>query len=356
MDQSPSLSDSRVDALVSEDGARGVRPPARADLKLVVIIPCLNEEKTVARVVGDVPSEVPGVVEVVVVVIDDGSSDATADTARSAGAEVIVHHENQGLGMTFRRGVHAALAHGADVIVNVDGDGQFESADIVKLVEPIVAGEADMVTASRFADRRLIPKMPRVKRWGNRWVARIVRLLTGERFHDVSCGFRAFSREALLNMNLFGSFTYTQETFLDLIFKGFRIVEVPVKVRGSREFGTSRIASSIPRYAIRSLQIMLRAFVSYRPFTSFAAVAAVFLAGGFGLLGFLLYHYLTSGSFSPHIWAGFVGGSLVFVGIMTLVIGLIGDIMLRLRLNQEQILYFLKAERYSDRSGGPTGD
>ena len=325
--------------------APGPLAPARA-LKLVVLVPCLDEEKTVGEVVSAVPRELPGVASVEVLVMDDGSTDETADRAREAGAEVVSHRTNLGLGRTFRDGVKQALARGADLVVNIDGDGQFNPADVATLVAPIVAGEAHMATASRFLDRDLVPRMPAIKRWGNRWVARIVWLLSGRRFRDVSCGFRAFSREALLRMNLFGSFTYTQETFLDLIFKGLEIVELPVKVEGVRRFGTSRVASSIPRYAFRSLQIMLRAFISYRPFSFFAILAGLFLAVGFSLLGFLLAHYLDSGAFSPHIWAGFVGGSFCFLGTSTLVIALVGDMLVRQRLNQEEVLYFLKRELY----------
>ena len=325
--------------------APGPLAPARAP-KLVVLVPCLDEERTVGEVVRAVPRRLPGVGEVEVLVLDDGSTDDTAARAREAGALVVSHRTNLGLGRTFRDGVKQALTRGADLVVNIDGDGQFNPADVATLVAPIVAGEAHMVTASRFLDRELVPRMPAIKRWGNRWVARIVWLLSGRRFRDVSCGFRAFSREALLRMNLFGSFTYTQETFLDLIFKGLEIVELPVRVEGVRRFGTSRVASSIPRYAFRSLQIMLRAFISYRPFSFFAILAGLFLAIGFSLLGFLLAHYLDSGAFSPHIWAGFVGGSFCFLGTSTLVIALVGDMLVRQRLNQEEVLYFLKRELY----------
>ena len=241
-------------------------------------------------------------------------------------------------------------------MVHIDGDGQFEAADIPKLVAPVVDGRADMVTASRFLDRQLEPDMPSVKRWGNRGVAFIVGLLTGEHYRDVSCGFRVFSREALLRMNLFGSFTYTQECFLDLIFKGMRILEVPVAVRGVREFGQSRMASSIPRYAIQALKIMLRAFISYRPLRLFAWLASLFFLPGLCLLVFLLTHYVQTGAFSPHIWAGFVGGSLCFLGFSTLVTGLIGDMLVRVRMNQEHMLYWLKRARLEGRAApGPDG-
>ena len=309
---------------------------------LLVVIPCLNEENTVGRVVSAIPRTIDGIERVEVLVMDDGSTDETAARAREAGAEVVSHSTNAGLGATFQEAVQIALAKCADVMVHIDGDGQFDPADIPGLAAPVISGEADMVTASRFLDKDLVPTMPKVKLWGNRGVAWIVRLLTGKRFRDVSCGFRVFSRETLLRMNLFGSFTYTQESFLDLIFKGMTILEVPVKVRGVREFGTSRIASSIPRYAVRSLTIMLRAFISYRPFRFFASIAVVCFAIGFALLGFLGVHYLETGSFSPHIWSGFVGGSFCFLGLMTLVTGLIGDMLVRIRMNQETMLYYLK--------------
>ena len=321
------------DALVSEGSDSRL---------LVVLVPCLNEENTVASVVSGVSGQIEGIDDIAVLVLNDGSTDETAKRAEQAGARVLTNPHNQGLGTTFQRGVEGALALGADIAINIDGDGQFDPADIPKLVEPILQGQADMVTASRFKDPDLVPKMPLIKRWGNHWVAWIVWLITLQRFYDVSCGFRAFSREALLRMNLFGTFTYTQETFLDLAFKNLRIVEVPIRVRGTREFGSSRIASSIPNYALRAMKIMFRAAISYRPFRFFATIAALFGAVGFSLLGFLAWHYIQTGAFFPHIWAGFVGGSFAFLCLSTLVLAFVSDILVRMRLNQEEMLYGLK--------------
>ncbi|MBT8085434.1 MAG: glycosyltransferase family 2 protein [Woeseia sp.] len=321
-------------------------PTVRNSLSLLVVIPCLNEEKTVGRVIAQVPGQIDGFGAIKIIVMDDGSTDRTAEVAREAGAEVIIHAANMGLGSTFREAVGIAGRRGIDVLLHIDGDGQFDAGDIETLVKPIVERRADMVTASRFMKRELMPQMPFIKKWGNKRVAGIVRLITGQRFHDVSCGFRAYSKEALLRMNLFGSFTYTQEVFLDLVFKGMNIIEVPVKVRGTREFGASRIASSIPRYALRSLQIMLRTFISYRPLKLFSVLAGTFLLIGLGFISFLGWHYFKVRAFSPHIWAGFVGGSFSFLGIMTLIIGLVGDMLVRIRMNQESILYFLRKSRW----------
>jgi len=332
------------------EGVLSVREDAsRGGLSLMIAIPCLDEAQTVARVIAGVPQTIEGIGRIEIVVFDDGSSDDTAKVAEQAGAEVVVHERNLGLGFTFREAVSLALSRGTDVLVNIDGDGQFDSADIPTLVLPVVEGQASMATASRFLLRELIPEMPAIKRWGNRRVAGIVALLTGVRFEDVSCGFRAFSSEALLKLNLFGSFTYTQETFLELVFKGMNVVEIPVSVRGTREFGVSRVASNLPRYAFRSLQIMLRAFISYRPFVFFLGVSSLFAVPGLLLLVFLAAHYLRVGTFFPHIWAGFVGGSLSFMALSTVVLGLLGDMLVRIRMGQEDALYFLKSAEWQKR-------
>ena len=321
------------------------------NLSLLVVIPCLNEEATVEGVIAGIPAELPGIAHREVLVVDDGSTDRTGALAKAAGAIVLRHEKNLGLGSSFREAVEVALTRGVDILVNIDGDGQFDPSHIPILLEPIVDQRAEMVTASRFLDAELLPRMPAIKRWGNRWVAKIVSLLTGRRYQDVSCGFRAFSRKALLQMNLFGTFTYTQESFLDLAFKGLRILEVPVRVRGTREFGQSRIASNLPRYAYRALRIMLRSFISYRPLRFFASLAVIFAAIGLSLLGFLGMHYFRTGAFSPHLWSGFIGGSFSFLAILTLIIGLLGDMLVRIRMNQEMILYLLRSRRDGDRTG-----
>ncbi len=307
-------------------------------LSLLVIIPCLNESATATRVVQG-GRQIPGVTDIRVLVMDDGSSDSTTEDARSAGAAVSSNATTQGLGLTFREAVGVAVAREVDLVVHIDGDGQFDPSDIPTLVAPLVNGTAHMVTASRFLEERLMPKMPMVKRLGNRGVSRIVQILTGHRFRDVSCGFRVFSREALLRISLFGTVTYTQECFLHLIFKNLAIVEIPVKVRGTREFGSSRVAPSLFRYGTRSLQIMLRAFISYSPFALLFALTCVFLLLGLGFLSSLAVHYVRTSAFSPHIWAGFVGGSFVFLAMSTFVSGLLGDILVRILLNQRHILY-----------------
>lgn len=312
---------------------------AASGLRLIVVVPALNEEKTIERVVRAVPRSISGIGEVDILVVDDGSTDRTAELARMAGAEVIHHPTPRGVGAAFQTALAEAIDHGADLIVNIDADGQFDPEDIAKLVAPIVAGNADFVTASRFVDPKLLPDMPAVKRWGNRMMSRLISGLVGQRFYDVSCGMRCYSRRAALSMNLLGRFTYTQEVFLNLAYKQFRIVEVPIRVRGVREFGKSRVAGNLFRYANRTSRIIFRFYRDYYPIRFFGFFGVVLMAASAGFGGFLLWHYLSTGSLFPHKWAGFVAAALGFLSILMFFAGMIGDMLNRHRIYLEELLY-----------------
>lgn len=309
---------------------------------LCVMMPALNEEATVADVISRVPRNIEGISKVIVLVVDDGSTDGTRAVSLEAGAKVESHASNRGLGVAFRTGVAAALEMGADYVVNMDSDGQFNPEDIPKLLAPLMEGHADCVTASRFSDKALIPEMSGVKLYGNHMMSRLISVLVGQKFYDVSCGFRAYTADTLRHMNLQGRFTYTQESFMELLFKGLRIEEVPVEVLGTRAVGKSRIASSIPRYAYRTSKIIFRTLRDYYPLRVFSAIAAVFLTASLACFTFLLVHYLQTGGFTPHKWAGFVGGFCGAIGVMIAVTGLLADMFVRIRINQEQILYMMK--------------
>lgn len=323
--------------------------------RLVVVMPALNESATIQSVIEAIPRDIPGIGDVRVVVVDDGSRDETASLARAAGAEVVGHTRNRGVGAAFQTGVEAALERRADVMVNMDADGQFEPADIAKLVAPIVAGDADFVTASRFAKKEFHPEMSASKFWGNQGMSWLISVLTGRKFHDVSCGFRAYSRETLLRLNLHGQFTYTQESFLDLTYKGLSILEVPVQVRGTREHGESRVASSLLRYAVATSKIIFRSFCDYRPILVFGSIALFLLALALVLGVFLLTHWLQTGQFTPHKWAGFTAGFLSAMGFLVGVSGLVADMLGRMRMNQERILYQMR-KRMFDGEHPPAGD
>jgi len=308
-------------------------------VKLVVQIPALNEERTIGDVIGRVPRAIPGADEVAVVVVDDGSTDRTAAIARAAGAFVVRHESRRGVGAAFRDGLEASMELGADVIVTIDADGQFNPEDIPTVAGPVLRGEADFVTASRFADPSLEPEMPAVKRWGNAMMSRWVSHLTGRTFHDVSCGFRAYGPEAFLRLVLLGDFTYTHETFLALAFAGVRMEEVPVRVRGVREFGESRVAGNLWTYGWRTASIILKTYRDYRPLRFFGWLAVV--PGGLAaaMLAFLIGWRLWSGGFSPHKWAGFVAAGLGGAALLVFLIGVVAEMLDRVRSAQDELLY-----------------
>jgi glycosyltransferase involved in cell wall biosynthesis len=311
-------------------------------MHLLVGIPAFNEAASIADVVGRIPRDLPGVARLTIAVVDDGSTDDTGRLAAGAGATVLRHRQNSGVGVAFHTMIQHALAIRADVLVTLDGDGQFDPADIAQLLAPIRAGDALVATASRFLDPRKVPAMPAVKRWGNRRVAGLVNRLTGQRYADVSCGFRAYAREALLRLTVYHSFTYTHETFLDLAAKRIPIVEVPLVVRGVREHGQSKIASSVLRYGWRTAAIMLYTYRDQRPLRLCGWIALPFVLAGLALLGMSYARLQATGAWLK--WAAFAGGAAFAVAVAALFFGFMADIATRLRRNQEEILYWLRKQ------------
>ncbi len=321
--------------------------PARA-LRLLVVVPALDEETTIGEVVRAIPRQIPGVNSIEVVVIDDGSSDRTSEIATRAGARVIRHPTQRGVGEAFHTALAYGLERGADLIVSIDGDGQFNSADIPVLMEPVLSGEADFTTASRFKSPTLVPEMPLLKLWGNRMMSRLISGLAGQRFFDVSCGMRCYSRRAALQLHLIGRFTYTQEVILNLAFKQMRIVEVPIRVRGEREWGRSRVANNLWRYAFRSAQIIFRCYRDYHPLRFFGGIAIALMLPAFALGGFLLQHYVGTGEFSPYKWTGFAATALLMLAVVMVHMGVIGDMLNRHRIYLEEMLYRERARMGRD--------
>jgi glycosyltransferase involved in cell wall biosynthesis len=304
-----------------------------------VALPALNEDRTIADVISRISRELPGVDEVEILVIDDGSTDDTARVAERAGARVISHRAQRGVGGAFHTALRESIETNADLLVTIDADGQFDPGDIPQLIEPVLAGHADFTTASRFVDPALTPQMPPVKLWGNRRMAALLSRLTGQRLNDVSCGMRCYNRRSMRNLHLLGGFTYTQEVILNLSFKGLRIVEVPIRVRGERSFGESRVANNLWRYALRSSTIIFRAYRDYRAMHLFGLLAATLMVPGLLLEIFFLGHYLATGSFSPHKWAGMTGAGLAVLALLLFLMGMIGDMMNRHRVYLEELLY-----------------
>lgn len=325
-------------------------------MKLVVIIPACNEERTVGEVVRGVPAELGGIDECEVIVIDDGSTDRTAEVAREAGARVVSHKGNRGVGAAFHTGLEEALRGGADIIVNVDGDGQFDPSNMNRLIEPIVESGYGFVTCTRFGEPGKEPDMPVLKRWGNYMMARLVNwIIRDGKFTDVSCGFRAYSRKTALKLTLFGEFTYTQETFIDLASKDVRMTEVSLPVQGEREYGKSRMASNLWQYAVQAGIIILRAMRDTRPLTFFGSIGlSVFLLGVFcGLFVFIFWCFTGHTTGVRSVLFG--SATFILLGFLLAVLALVADMLGRVKQITDEELYLQRKQYFGGDKGQNEG-
>lgn len=313
-------------------------------MKCLIYMPALNEAEHIKQVIENLPRVLPGIDEIEYLVVDDGSKDKTAQYAQESGAVVVSHNRNRGVGAAFHSAVNYALSIGADILVGIDADGQFNPDEIQNLIQPIVQKKADMVIGNRFTSGRPA-NMSAIKFWGNQQVINIVNTITHNNFHDVSCGFRAYGWEALLRMNIVGEFTYTHETILSLSFHGLNIIEYPVWVKYDTD-RKSRVASNILHYALQSSKIILRVLLDYRPIRVFGLFGLICIIIGTLFEVFLMSYYFLAGSFSPYKSTGFIGLGFLVFGLLVLVIALIADMLNRMRVNQDKILYEIKRIRY----------
>lgn len=308
---------------------------------IIVQIPAKNEEKTIAGVIKNIPRSINNH-KVKILVINDASTDNTAKIAKNAGADYIFNRKvSEGLGAVFKTGIDTCLKLGADIIVNIDADGQFNPGDIPKLVMPILKNEADMVTASRFLKPELTKNMPYIKRWGNRRFTKLISKITGKKFTDTQCGFRAYSREAALRLNLKGKFTYTQEVFIDLVEKGMKIKEIPLEVKYFKE-RNSLISGNLRKYGLKSIAIIGRATRDTQPLTFFGMPGLIlFILGAIGG-AFCFFYWLTHLMTTPIKTLLNLSIFLTIAGISLIVLALVADMLKTLKQNQEEILYKLK--------------
>jgi glycosyltransferase involved in cell wall biosynthesis len=291
-------------------------------MKLVIQIPCLNEEATIAVALGALPRQVPGFDVVEWLVIDDGSTDNTVAAAREAGVDHVVRHTgNQGLARAFMTGLRAALDLGADVIVNTDADNQYNADDIVKLVEPVVQRRADMVIGARPISS--ITHFSPVKRALQRLGSWVVRKASGTVVDDAPSGFRAISRAAAQRINVFNDYTYTLETIIQAGRQGLVVESVPIRVND--DLRPSRLVKSIFSYVRRSIITIVRIATIYAPFRIFFSVGAVvFLAGTVIGLRFVL-HYL-SGDGDGRIQSLILASALLVIGFQTILFAFMADL------------------------------
>ena len=304
-------------------------------MKLIIQIPCYNEEATLPQTVCDLPRVLPGVDEIVYLVVDDGSTDRTSEVARELGVHHIVYlKQNCGLASAFLTGLEAALAAGADIIVNTDADNQYRGEDIVRLIQPILAGQADIVVGDR--EVAALAHFSPLKRLLQRWGSWVVERAAGISIPDATSGFRAFTREAALRLTVLSDYTYTLETLIQAGARRMAVVYVPI--RTNPQTRQSRLMSSIPSFLLLSAITILRFYIMYRPMRVFTALGGTLLASGVVLGARFLYYFL-AGPGTGKVQSLILAAILTIVGFQVCLIGLIADLVRLNRKMLEETLY-----------------
>ena len=304
-------------------------------MKLIIQIPCYNEKDTLALTYDDLPKQIEGIDEIEYLIINDGSSDKTVEVARELGFHhIISFKQNKGLAKAFMAGIDACIQLGADIIVNTDADNQYCGADIEKLVRPILEQKADIVIGERPINEteHFSWKKKKFQRIGS-WV---VRLASGTKVPDAPSGFRAYSREAALRLNVVNEYTYTLETIIQAGHNKVAIAHVPI--RTNPETRESRLFKSMWVYMKRSATVIIRSFMMYKPLRFFSIIGTIIFLMGFALGGRFLFFYF-GGSGEGHIQSLILAAVLMLMGVQTVIVGLQADIISANRKILEDIQY-----------------
>lgn len=292
-------------------------------MKLIVQIPCYNEEHTLPATFNDIPKTIEGVDQVEIMIIDDGSKDRTIEVAKELGVDhIVINKNNRGLARTFRKGIDECLKRGADIIVNTDGDNQYAGWDIPKLIQPILDGTSDVVVGDRRTGQ--IDHFSGFKKFLQRLGSFVVRQLSGVDVPDAVSGFRAYSREAALQLNIVSPFSYTIEALIQAGKKHMAVTSVPVDT--NEKTRESRLFTSIPKFIERQLTTIVRMYTMYQPLKVFFIIAVTLSVLGIIPIIRFLYFYFT-GDGSGHIQSLILGGALTILGFITFLIALLADLI-----------------------------
>jgi len=311
-------------------------------VKVVVQIPCLNEEATLPLVLSTIPKHIEGVDEIDIVIIDDGSTDRTIEVAREHGVTHIVKHtRNMGLARSFADGVEYALAHGADIVVNTDGDNQYPQDRIGDLVAPILAGRADIVIGDR--QTQSIAHFSFFKKSMQRFGSWVVNRAAGTKLPDAASGFRAYSRYSLYRLNIVTQFSYCMETIIQAGNKRLAIESVPITTNPkTRE---SRLFSNVFEHMMKSGQAILRSYIMFKPWSVFRALALTF--GILGLIPFIRFAIVRiMGDDGNHIQSLILGGALISGALLAVALGVLSDLLKTNRILAEDQLERIKTQQF----------
>jgi glycosyltransferase involved in cell wall biosynthesis len=292
-------------------------------MKLIVQIPCYNEEETLPATFNDIPKQIDGVDEVEILIIDDGSTDKTIEVAKALGVHhIVINKNNRGLARTFRTGLNECLKLGADIIVNTDGDNQYAGWDIPKLIQPILDGKADVVVGDRNTAK--VAHFSPFKKFLQRLGSYVVKTLSGVKVPDAVSGFRAYSRDAALQLNIVSPFSYTIEALIQAGKKHMAVTSVPVETNAkTRE---SRLFSSIPKFIERQLTTIVRMYAMYQPLKVFFFIGLTLsILGVIPILRFLYFYFTGDGE--GHLQSLVLGGVFTILGFISFLIALLADLM-----------------------------
>lgn len=308
------------------------------DMKLIVQIPCFNEEKTLPLVLKTIPKKIKGIDEIEILVIDDGSTDKTSQVAKKHGVHHIVRHtQNKGLALSFADGIHKALHEGADIIVNTDADNQYPQKDIPKLIKPILEGKAEMVIADRQTNK--IAHFSLLKKALQKLGSGMVRKLSGTQVPDAVSGFRAYSRQAALQLNIVTDFSYVIETIIQAQYKRIPLASIPIKTNAPTR--KSRLFKNMFQHIRHSTASMLRIYSMYRPLTFFVLIGSITtLFGTIFAVRFIYFFIIGEGG--GHIQSLIFSAIFIMVGFQIFMSGLIGDLIGINRKLEENILIRIK--------------
>ena len=314
--------------------------------KLIIQIPCLNEATTLPSTLADLPRTVPGIDVIEVLVIDDGSRDDTAQVARAHGVHHVVRfRRRKGLAAAFMAGIDAALKQGADFIVNTDADNQYAGADIARLVEPLLAGRADIVIGDR--NIRDLQHMSWPKKMLQRLGSWAVRQVSGTRVPDTTSGFRAYTREAALRMNIVSEFSYTLESIIQAGMNRMAIAHVEISTNPNTR--PSRLFDSIFKYVQRSAATIVRIYAMYEPLKVFTYVGTtLFLIGFAAAVRFLYFYWFTPERGTGHVQSLILSAVLMILGFQSVLIGLLADVLSSTRKLIENLLYRVRSMELLD--------
>lgn len=315
-------------------------------MKLIVQIPCYNEEKTLPLVVNAIPKKISGVDKIETLIVDDGSTDNTVMIAEMLGIDHIVkHRKNKGLALTFADGIDEALRQGADIIVNIDGDNQHPAGEIPKLIKPILDKTHDIVVADR--DVQNISYFSSQKKFLQRLGSKVVMMASGTDVPDAPCGFRAYSREAALSVNVVTLFSYTMETIIQAGKKRIAITHMHIpQNKATRE---SRLFRNMRQHVFRSAKAIIRSYTMYEPFKVFLASGlVVFLLGTIPFIRVLYLFAATGGNVSGHVQSLILGAILLILGFILVMIGIVADLIAVNRKLLEDALYRIKKIEYDN--------